>query len=405
MDYNRISYGGGTTRIEGNFASFNAIEVHQADFRLANSLVEFNAAGNEANATDPDRLGRGTNDASAIFVRGAQPQILNNRISDNAGSAISIDVNSLIEQNLDDSGRQTGELGTTGEYLANQGALVRGNRLSRNGINGMLVRGQELTSQAVFDDTDIVHVVSSTITSDNLHTYGGLQLKSDANQSLVVKFGGGSTLAGLNATGTPLDHPNRIGGSIQILGQPGFPVILTSIGDDTVGAGFGVDGRPAFDTDNNGSNSTSGEIVLPFGPEVDRGTLIDNDVDVNRPGFFSFEPNAGGEGSFATRGGITAQGNTQLFIDEAVIFAFNNYIDVGGDGNAIRLSATTITQPPTLVSPDVVISRGTFTGNNNAEVRWTVESRFKNGVAKLFNTLTLDSDSPLGNIQVYQLPR
>ena len=399
MDYNRISYGGGTTRIEGNFASFNAIEVHQADFRLANSLVEFNAAGNEANATDPDRLGRGTNDASAIFVRGAQPQILNNRISDNAGSAISIDVNSLIEQNLDDSGRQTGELGTTGEYLANQGALVRGNRLSRNGINGMLVRGQELTSQAVFDDTDIVHVVSSTITSDNLHTYGGLQLKSDANQSLVVKFGGGSTLAGLNATGTPLDHPNRIGGSIQILGQPGFPVILTSIGDDTVGAGFGVDGRPAFDTDNNGSNSTSGEIVLPFGPEVDRGTLIDNDVDVNRPGFFSFEPNAGGEGSFATRGGITAQGNTQLFIDEAVIFAFNNYIDVGGDGNAIRLSATTITQPPTLVSPDVVISRGTFTGNNNAEVRWTVESRFKNGVAKLFNTLTLDSDSPLGNIQ------
>jgi hypothetical protein len=95
MDYNRISYGGGTTRIEGNFASFNAIEVHQADFRLANSLVEFNAAGNEANTTDPDRLGRGTNDASAIFVRGAQPQILNNRISDNAGSAISIDVNSL----------------------------------------------------------------------------------------------------------------------------------------------------------------------------------------------------------------------------------------------------------------------------------------------------------------------
>ncbi|MFM8214492.1 MAG: hypothetical protein ACKN82_07635, partial [Pirellula sp.] len=399
LDYNRISYGGGTTRIEGNFASFNAIEVHQSEFRLANSLVEFNAAGNEANASDPDRLGRGTNDASAIFVRGSQPQILNSRISDNAGAAISIDVNSLSVQKVDDSGRQTGDLGSTGEYLANQGALVRGNRLSRNGINGMVVRGQELTSQSVFDDTDIVHVVTTTITSDNLHTYGGLQLKSDANQSLVVKFGGGSSLAGLNATGTPLDHSNRIGGSIQILGQPGFPVILTSIGDDSVGAGFGVDGRPAFDTDNNGSNSTSGEIVLPFGPEVDRGTLIDNDVDVNRPGFFSFEPSAGGDGSFATRGGITAQGNTQLFIDQSVIFAFNNYIDVDGDGNAIRLANTTITQPPTLVAPDVVISRGTFTGNNNAEVRWTVESRFKNGVAKLFNTLTLDSDAPLGNIR------
>ncbi|MFN5917129.1 MAG: hypothetical protein ACK48K_10265, partial [Planctomycetota bacterium] len=399
LDYNRVSYGGGTTRIEGNFASFNAIEVHQSEFRLANSLVEFNAAGNEANAGDPDRLGRGSNDASAIFVRGSQPQILNSRISDNNGAAISIDVNSLSVQKVDDSGRQTGDLGSTGEYLANQGALVRGNRLSRNGINGMVVRGQELTSQSVFDDTDIVHVVTTTITSDNFHTYGGLQLKSDANQSLVVKFGGGSSLAGLNATGTPLDHSNRIGGSIQILGQPGFPVILTSIGDDSVGAGFGVDGRPAFDTDNNGSNSTSGEIVLPFGPEVDRGTLIDNDVDVNRPGFFSFEPSAGGDGSFATRGGITAQGNTQLLIDESVIFAFNNYIDVGGDGNAIRLANTTITQPPTLVAPDVVISRGTFTGNNSAVVRWTVESRFKNGVAKLFNTVTLDSDSPLGNIR------
>jgi len=399
LDFNRISYAGGTTRIEGGFASFNAIEVHQADFRLANSLLELNESGTESNSADPDRLGRGSNDASALFVRGSQPVIVNNRIVDTNGAAISIDVNSLNVNKLDDYGRQTGELATSGEYLANQGALVRGNRLSRNAINGMLVRGQELTTQSVFDDTDIVHVVQNTITSDNFHTYGGLQLKSDPNQSLVVKFGGGTSIAGLNATGTPLDHSNRVGGSIQILGQPGFPVILTAIGDDTVGAGFGVDGRPNFDTDNNGTNTTSGEIILPTGPEVDRGLLIDNDVDINRPGFFSFEPNAGGEGDFFNLGGITAQGSTQLFVNENVIFAFNNYIDVGGDGGAIQLSATTITQPPTLVAPDVVVSRGSFTGNNSAEVRWTVETRFKNGVAKLFNTLTLESDSPLGNIQ------
>jgi hypothetical protein len=399
LDYNRISYAGGTTRIEGGFASFNAIEVHQADFRLANSLLELNEAGTESNTSDPDRLGRGKNDASAVFVRGSQPVIVNNRIVDTNGAAISIDVNSLNVNKLDDYGRQTGELGSSGEYLANQGALVRQNRLSRNAINGMLIRGQTLTTQSVFDDTDIVHVVQSTITSDNFHTYGGLQLKSDPNQSLVVKFGGGTSLAGLNATGTPLDHSNRIGGSIQILGQPGFPVILTAIGDDTVGAGFGVDGRPNFDTDNNGANTSGGEIVLPFGPEVDRGLLIDNDVDVNRPGFFSFEPSAGGEGDFFGQGGITAQGTTQLFINENVIFAFNNYIDVGGDGGAVQLSSTTITQQPTLVAPDVVVSRGSFTGNNSAEVRWTVETKFKNGVAKLFNTLTLESDSPLGNIQ------
>ena len=396
LDFNRISYGGGTTRIEGGFASFNAIEVHQADFRMTNSRLENNDAGVES-STSPTRIGRGTNSAATIFVRGSQPVLLNNRINDNGSAAISIDVNSLGPDLVNDPGRQSGQLGRTLEYPENQGPLIDGNKLSRNSINGMVVRGQTLTTQSVWDDTDIVHVVQNNIVSDNFHTYGGLRLKSKPTESLVVKFGGGATLAGLNATGTPLDFDGRIGGSIQVMGQPNFPVVLTALADDTVGAGFGIDGRSAFDTDNNSTTTnTSGVIVLPTGPEVDRGILIDNDVDVNRPGFFSFQPTVGGDGTFGAGAGITAQGTSQLFSNTDVIFAFNNFIDVGANGGAIQLANTTITRQPTLISPDLVVSEGTFTGNNNAVVSWRVESRFDNGVSKLFNTLILSSAQPLG---------
>ena len=396
LDYSRISYGGGTTRIEGGFASFNAIEVHQADFRLTNSRLENNTTGSES-ATSSTRGGRGSNSPAALFVRGSQPILVDNLIYDNSAAAISIDVNSLGPDLKNDSGRQSGLLGTKLDYAENQGPLVDGNRLSRNQLNGMLVRGQILTTQSVWDDTDVVHIVQNEITSDNFHTFGGLRLKSAPGESLVVKLGGGTTLAGINATGTPSDISTRIGGSIQIIGQPNFPVVLTSLADDSVGAGFGIDGRAAFDTDNDGGRG-SGTVRLPTGPEVDRGTLIDNDVDVNLPGYFSFRPSAGGNNSFRANSGITAQGTTQRFVNTDVIFDFTNYIDVGGNGGGIELGNTTITQQPTLVSPDLVTSSGTFVGNNNAVVRWRIESRFDNGISKLFNTLVLESDQPLGTI-------
>lgn len=394
LDYNRLSYAGGTTRIEGGFASFNAIEVHQADFRMTNSRLENNAAGDES-STSSTRVGRGTNSAATLFVRGSQPVVINNRINDNNAAAISIDVNSLGPDLVNDPGRQSELLGRTLDYAENQGPLIDRNRLSRNAVNGLLVRGQTLTTQSVWDDTDIVHVVQDVITSDNFYTYGGLRIKSAPSESLVVKFGGGASLAGLNATGTPLDIDSRIGGSIQIVGQPNFPVILTSLADDSVGAGFGIDGRSAFDTDN---NDVTGLVRLPTGPEVDRGTLIDNDVDVNLPGFFSFRPLAGGSSSFFTGAGITAQGTTQKFVNDDVIFAFTNFIDIGALGNGFDLGSTTITLQPTLVSPDLVVSEGTFLGNNAVPVRWRIESRFDNGISKLFNTLILDSAQPLGAI-------
>ncbi len=43
--------------------------------------------------------------------------------------------------------------------------------------------------------------------------------------------------------------------TLHVVGQPGFPVILTSLFDDTVGAGLRPDGRPQADTNNDGIGS------------------------------------------------------------------------------------------------------------------------------------------------------
>jgi GEVED domain/Dockerin type I domain/Bacterial pre-peptidase C-terminal domain len=398
LDYARLSFGGGVTRTDG-FASFNTIEAHQADVRIANSRFESNADGTAAGVST--RGGRGTNFAATIFVRGSQPILVNNRIVGNTGPAINIDVNSLNWSINTDSGRSSGAIGKSTFGSNNFGPLVRGNTMDRNGINGMVVRGQELTTQSIWDDSDIVHVVFDEIIVPDFHVYGGLRLQSAPNASLVVKFsGGGGNIAGITATGRPLDIEDRIGGAVQIVGQPGFPVVLTSLADDSVGAGFTPDGLSQNNTD---GQDLGGVVLLPIGPEVNNGTLIDNDVASGIPGQFAFRAGAGGRSGFVTAdgvgGGITAQGNTLLFSNEDAIFEYFNFIDVGADGQAFELGTTTITQAPTLVSDDLVVSQGTFPGVGGAEVRWRIESRLDDGIAKVINQLTLTSDAPLGNIQ------
>ena len=244
LDHALIAFGGGTARIEGGFAQFNAIELHQAQARIANSRIEDNDDG--VGATTTSRSGRGTNSPGAIFVRGAQPIIVDNIIQRNLGAAINIDANSLDYSLVDDRGRATGAIEKAGTFLANQGPLVDGNLLDGNEINAMRVRGQVLTTGGVWDDTDIVHALFETITISNSYVFGGLRLVSKGLESLVVKLDG--TTAGFTATGLPLDIANRIGGSISLEGAPGAPVILTSLNDNTVGAGFTPSGLPQLKT-------------------------------------------------------------------------------------------------------------------------------------------------------------
>lgn len=391
LDFSIIAFGGGTTRLDGNFAGFNALEIHQAEVRVANSRFEQNANGQGGQAP-ADRFGRGSNDQSLIFVRGAQPIIVSNTMIDNAGAAISINVNALNHLLQQDTGRTTGAIGIAADVSDNQGPLVRLNSLAGNGTNGMRVRGGTLTTQSVWDDTDIVHVLLDTVVVPDFHTYGGLRLESSPLESLVVKLQGST--AGFTATGRELDITDRIGGSVQIVGQPRFPVYLTSLNDDSVGAGFTPDGLPQNDT--NGDGSSVG--LLPTGPEVNTGTLIDNDVAAGIPGQFAFDVFNGGSSDFVSRGGISAQGNTQLFVNENVVFEFTNYVDTGAAGGAVDLRATTVTSPATLVDHDRVISEGTFTGQNGL-VRWQVETYMNDGESIVYNVLTLTSDQPLGALR------
>ena len=185
--------------------------------------------------------------------------IVDNTITDNEGAAISINPDALDFQDVLDSGRSTGPSDIVVTESDNQGPLISGNRLDRNTINGMLVRSEVLQTESVWDDTDIVHVVQGEIDSLTHHYRGGLRLKSDPNQSLVVKFDDSSTLVG---GGRPLDIDDRIGGTLQVIGQPGQPVILTSLNDCSVGAGFTPDGLPMNDTIESGG-------CLPAGPPPD----------------------------------------------------------------------------------------------------------------------------------------
>lgn len=265
IDHAYIAYAGGVVETGGTFAGFNALEIIQSEARVANSIFENNASGLGGQA-GVQRDGHGFNEPAVIFVRDAQPVIVDNVIrNNNVGqtAAISINVNALNSEIVLDHGRQTADADERGDVRNNFGPLIDGNRLGGNSINGMAVRGGTLTTEVVWDDTDIVHVVDNfrsdiqfgpeLIQIPDLFTYGGLRLQSAPQESLVVKFGSGAEII---ATGRPLDIEDRVGGTLHVLGAPGFPVILTSLDDDSVGAGFDPLGQALNDTNGNGTATT-----------------------------------------------------------------------------------------------------------------------------------------------------
>jgi len=251
IDHAYIAFGGGQTPIEGTFDSFNVIEVHQGDLRLVSSRIENNAAG----TASTNRSGRGGNAAATVFVRGSQPIIVGNDFRTNLGAVVSVNANSLGDVERPDAGRSTGGVDRFTQFDDNVGPLVRGNRLAYTGgtsaVTGMVVRGEEITTESVWDDTDIVHVLRDEIIVNNFHTATGLRLQSKPNASLIVKLQGAN--AGFTASGYGLDIPDRIGGTVQIVGQPGYPVILTSLKDDSVGASLDPLGLTVKDTNNDGT--------------------------------------------------------------------------------------------------------------------------------------------------------
>jgi hypothetical protein len=286
LDNTVVAYSGGVSRLEGTFKAFSPLQLEQADARIANSVFENN--GNGMGGQGPiDRLGRPANEnyplgnnasrGSTVFIRGSQPIFVNNVFQNNIGTALTIDANSMDAELRGDLGRQSGNVDRILNLDANRGPLFRGNRLFNNSINGLEIRGDAstndrtetnlavrdlqrnvLTTESVWDDTDLVHVLFDSITVGNLQQVGGLRLQSSVNESLVIKMEGqGSNFdqergTGITATGRFSGIADRVGGTVQVVGMPGFPVVLTSLRDDAVGAGTQPDGRPQTDTNNDG---------------------------------------------------------------------------------------------------------------------------------------------------------
>lgn len=275
LDHAVIAYGGGISLVEGGEShGFAPLELQQAEGRVVNSRFEFNESG-QGGSGNPGRGGRLASDASVIFVRGSQPIIVANDFVDNRGATIAIDVDSMSAEYLRDTGRQTGSVDAFSELDDNHGPLIRKNRFevvpadddADKQISALVIRGGDLLSESVWDDTDIVHVLHESVTVGNLQGSGGLRLQSRANESLVVKMMGGGTAnsptlgTGLTATGQTSDSAHRIGGTLHIVGLPGAPVVLTSFKDDTVGAGLSIDGTQFTDTngDSYGSRPQSND--------------------------------------------------------------------------------------------------------------------------------------------------
>ena len=293
IDNASISYGGGQTPGAGDFGTTNTMSVDQGSLRLANSRFENNASG--------------------IFVIGAQPAIVGNDFRSNAGDLISFDANSLNSREIRDPGRMTGPSERYSRYDDNRGPLVRGNTMTVGGVTGMVVRGDQITVESVWDDTDIVHVLRDEIVVSNFHTATGLRLMSSPTGSLVVKLRGPD--AGLTATGYGLDIDDRIGGTVQVIGQPGYPVIMTSLADDSVGASLDPIGVTVTDTNDDGAASrpVAGEWrglrFLPFSNDRNVAVLRERE------------------------GGVTGGVDTNLLPGVAQFLGVLAANEVGGDDN------------------------------------------------------------------------
>lgn len=251
LDHALLEFAGGVTQIGTGFFAMNPIEIHGARARITRSDINEGASGHSA--ASGNREGWGENWESVVFVRNAQPVLAENLIHHNDGPAMSINASAMNSEPLIDFGRQTGYAQTVNYPLANIGPLIRQNRMEANAINGLWVRGATLTTECVWDDTDIVHVLLDHVYIPNLHSFGGLRLQSRPDESLVIKGFGPN--AGITATGSTAPIPDRVGGMLHVEGSPGFPVLFTSLADDSIGAGLDLVGQPMNDTNSNGASS------------------------------------------------------------------------------------------------------------------------------------------------------
>lgn len=231
-------------------------------------------------------------------------------------------------------------------------------QLTRNAAGAILLNGKAINGQPTVTNTSKISIAGG----------GGNDVITVA---ALTGFAGAITLDG----GT---------GNDTLTGGGGNDVLLGGSGSDSITGGAGADFIAA---DRGGAGKGGGE--------VNNGTLIDNDIPAGTIGQFAINVGNGGGSGF---GGVTAQGKTQLFTNADFIFDFRNFVDVGSDGGAISLAGTTISSQAALVADDVVISSGSFAGQNGT-INWKAETRIEDGSSVVQTTITFTSASALGNLR------
>ncbi|ROR32812.1 PEP-CTERM sorting domain-containing protein [Inmirania thermothiophila] len=111
-------------------------------------------------------------------------------------------------------------------------------------------------------------------------------------------------------------------------------------------------------------------------------------------GAWSVDVQDGGSASDGILDPVGSQGPTD------VIFQYEHYVDVGADGGAVALSATTVTSPAAL-SGGAVLSEGSFAGTHDA-IRWRARSTIAAGSTNYLTELVFESDQPFGPVRLIQ---
>src|SRR4051812_43397264 len=121
---------------------------------------------------------------------------------------------------------------------------------------------------------------------------------------------------------------------------------------------------------------------------------LTNGIPSGAVGAFTYVVDNGGRG---TQSSITANGTSGVVTENSAIFANTNFVDVGSNGGAIALDATTITQQATQNFGGSVVSAGSFPGANGP-INWRVTTQLAPGSFQVINTLQFDSNNPFGSV-------
>ncbi len=126
--------------LQGGFGSFNVIEVHQGDLRVANCRFRRatrTVAALSTMTTDvrTGRVGRGDNASGTIFVRGSQPVVVEQRLCRRQRSGLVVRCQQFHLGRTVDSGRNTGFIDCVRRSNGNSGPLVQGNRIGTTRLN------------------------------------------------------------------------------------------------------------------------------------------------------------------------------------------------------------------------------------------------------------------------------